>query len=158
MALGFLVSGQKIFKVFISKIYFKPLWPRYETDQNRSNNFGRGPPKDHLYEIISKLDLWFRRSCHLSKLLTDTDDGQGTKTDHKSSPCHYVTGKLKNQKYTRAVLKINSTILNRNSGTSKFDNKLISPTEIMYPNLTTKDQYLLSFAGFFDETTLHTTL
>ena len=56
------------------------------------NNFGRGPPKDHLCEIISKLDVGFRRICHLSQLLTD---GRRTKTDHKSSPCHYVTGEIK---------------------------------------------------------------
>ena len=35
------------------------------------NNFGRGLPKDHLFEIISKLGQGFRRSCHLSQLLTD---------------------------------------------------------------------------------------
>ena len=43
---------------------------------NDLNNFGRGPPKDHLCEIISKLDKGFRRRCHLSQLLTDDDDGQ----------------------------------------------------------------------------------
>ena len=63
-------------------------------DQNHLNTFGRGPPKDHLCEIISKLDQGFRRSCHLSQLLTD---GRQTKTDYKSSPCHYVTGELKTQ-------------------------------------------------------------
>ena len=56
------------------------------------NNFGRGPPKDHLCEIISKLGQGFTRSCHLSQLLTDE---RQTKTDHKSSPCHFVTGELK---------------------------------------------------------------
>ena len=34
----------------------------------------------------------FRRSCYLGQLLTD---GQLMKTDHKSSPCHYVAGELK---------------------------------------------------------------
>ena len=52
-------------------------------DQNLLNNFGRGPPKDHLCEIISKLDEGFRRSCHLSQLLTDgqtmTDEDQSQK-------------------------------------------------------------------------------
>ena len=47
-------------------------------DQNHLNNFGRGPPKDHLREIISKLEKGFRRSCKLSQMLTDgrrTDEG-----------------------------------------------------------------------------------
>ena len=39
-------------------------------DHNHLNNFSRGSPKDHLCEIISKLDEAFR-SCHLSELLTD---------------------------------------------------------------------------------------
>ena len=62
-------------------------------DQNHLNSFGRGPPKDHLCEIISKLDSGFRRGCHLSQFLTD--GRRQTKTDPKSSPCHYVTGELK---------------------------------------------------------------
>ena len=44
------------------------------------------------------MDQGFRRSCNLSQLLTDdglTKDGRRTKTDHKSSPCHYVIGELK---------------------------------------------------------------
>ena len=45
-------------------------------DQTHLNNFGRGPLKDHLSEIISKLTKRFRRRCHLSQLLTD----QGTTT------------------------------------------------------------------------------
>ena len=32
----------------------------------------------------------------MSQLLTDDDYGRQRKTDHKSSPCHYVTGELKN--------------------------------------------------------------
>ena len=40
----------------------------------------------------SKLDQGFRRSYHLSQLLTD---GRRMKTDHKSSPCHLVKGELK---------------------------------------------------------------
>ena len=67
-------------------------------DQNHLNNFGRGPPKDHLWEIISKLDKGFRRSCHLSQLLTDDNvddaDGRRTQTDYKSSPCHYMKSEL----------------------------------------------------------------
>ena len=63
------------------------------------NHFGRGPPKDRLCEIISKLDPGFRRSCHLSQLLTDR---RRTKTDHKSSPCHYMTGELKSMQNDQA--------------------------------------------------------
>ena len=40
-------------------------------DQNHLNNFGKGPPKDHLCEIISKLGQEFKRSCQLSQKLTD---------------------------------------------------------------------------------------
>ena len=36
----------------------------------RNGIFVRGPPKDHLCEIVSKLDKGFR-SCHLSQLLMD---------------------------------------------------------------------------------------
>ena len=43
---------------------------------------------DHLCEIISKLGKGFRRSCRLSQLSTVG----WTKTDHKSSPCQFVTG------------------------------------------------------------------
>ena len=66
-------------------------------DQYHLNNFGRGPPKDHLCEISSKLGQGFRWNCRLSQKLTkgQTTDGQRTKTDHKSSPCHFVTGELK---------------------------------------------------------------
>ena len=67
-------------------------------DQNHLNNSGRRPPKDHLCEIISKLDQGFKRSCHQSQLLTN---GRLTKADHKSSPCHYVTGVHK--KHTQIV-------------------------------------------------------
>ena len=58
-------------------------------DQNHLNNLGKDPPKDHLCEIISKLDQGFRRSCHLSTLLTD--DGRRPITK-----AHLiVTGELK---------------------------------------------------------------
>ena len=40
-------------------------------DHNHLNIFGRGPPKDHLCEIISKLGQGFRRSCRLSQKLMD---------------------------------------------------------------------------------------
>ena len=62
-------------------------------DQSHLNNSGRGPPKDELCEIISKLDQGFRRSCQLSQLLTaTTTDGQRTTEEDRS---HYVTGELK---------------------------------------------------------------
>ena len=70
-------------------------------------NFGRGPPKDHLCEIISKLDQGFRRSCHLSQLLTD---GQRTKTDHKSSFCHYVTGELIKKSMFKEQLELSKNL------------------------------------------------
>ena len=53
-------------------------------DQNHLNNVGRGPPKNYLCEIISKLDQGLRRGCHLSQLLTD-DDGRQTKTNKKKT-------------------------------------------------------------------------
>ena len=65
-------------------------------DQNHLNNFGRGSPKDHLCEIILKLDQGFRRSCHLSQLFTD-DDGRRDEDRSQKLTCHYVTGELKNE-------------------------------------------------------------
>ena len=52
------------------------------------NHFGRGSPKDHLFEIILKLGQGFRRSCCLSQKLTDgwSDDGQ-----RPISKAHLVT-------------------------------------------------------------------
>ena len=67
--LGFLVSDKKIFNFHLEYLFLASL-TYYAMDQNHLNNFGRGSPKDHLCEIISKLDLGFRR-CHLSQLLTD---------------------------------------------------------------------------------------
>ena len=43
-------------------------------DQNHLSNFGRGQLKNHLFEIILILDQGFRRTCHLSQVLTD-DEG-----------------------------------------------------------------------------------
>ena len=62
-------------------------------NQNQLNNFGRGQSKDHLCEIISKFGKGFRKSCCLSQLLQT--EGPGTKINHKTSPCHFVTGELK---------------------------------------------------------------
>ena len=91
-ALDLLISDKKIFKEFISKIYFS-LCDLARQRTKTINNFVRGPPKDHLCEIFSKIELGFRRSCHFSQLLTYRRR-RTTKTDHQSSPCHYVTGKL----------------------------------------------------------------
>ena len=74
-------------------------------DQNHLNDFGRGPHKDHLFETISELDMGFRRSCHLSQLLKEHKGW--TKTDQKSSPCHYVTGELK----TTSSLESKNTLI-----------------------------------------------
>ena len=52
----------------------------------------RGPTKDHSCKVLSKSNQWFRWRCCLKKLFTDV---RRTKCDHKSSPCHYVTGELK---------------------------------------------------------------
>ena len=37
------------------------LMPCLLTDQNFANNFWKGSPKEHFYEIISKSDKWFQR-------------------------------------------------------------------------------------------------
>ena len=42
------------------------------------------------------------RRCHLSQLLKD--GLRRTKTDHKSSPCHYVIGELKKFAYADSIL------------------------------------------------------
>ena len=57
------------------------------------NNYGRGPSKDLLCDIILQLDqdeLSFN-----SKVNGQADHGLRTKTDHKNSPYHFVTGELK---------------------------------------------------------------
>ena len=64
-------------------------------DPNYLNNFEWGPTKDHACEIWSKSKQWFRRRCYLKKLFTDAQtDRRLTKCNHKSSPCHYVTGEV----------------------------------------------------------------
>ena len=65
-------------------------------DLNHFNNSGRVPPKDHLSEFF--FQNWTRGlgGGHLSQLLRDKDD-------HKSSPCQYVTGELKNNKRGAAI-------------------------------------------------------
>ena len=56
-------------------------------NQNHLNNFGRVPPKDLCVKLFKN---WARG---LRGVITD---GR-TKNDHKSSPCHFVTGELKSQ-------------------------------------------------------------
>ena len=34
--------------------FFRPLAAMFSTNQNNLNNFGGGPPNDHLYQIIFK--------------------------------------------------------------------------------------------------------
>ena len=65
-------------------------------------SYERGPTKDHSCEVWSKSKQWFRRRCRLKKLFTDArthghTHARRTKCDHKSSPCHYMTGELKNK-------------------------------------------------------------
>ena len=66
------------------------------------------PTKDHSCEVWSKPNQWFRRRCCLKELFThartQTHDGRWTKCDHKSSPCHYVTGELKSKTYVYGYL------------------------------------------------------
>ena len=59
-------------------------------DQNHLNNFGGGPPKDHLCEIILKLDQGFR-SYHISQLLTDIGRWRTTDGQRPITKAHLVT-------------------------------------------------------------------
>jgi len=77
-ALGLVVLDKKISENCILKTYFLNLWPTFATNWNGWNKFGRGPPSDHSWEVWSKSNEQFQRSC-LKKLLTDAqtmDDGQ----------------------------------------------------------------------------------
>ena len=80
-ALGLVVSDKKNFESFILKTYFLTPLPTYATNWNGLNNFDRGPPRDHSYEVWSKSNKRFQRRCRLKKLLTHgrmqgrTDDG-----------------------------------------------------------------------------------
>ena len=42
--------------------YFKLRWQSCSTEPNCLSNSGRGSPKEHSCEIISKSIHWFRRS------------------------------------------------------------------------------------------------
>ena len=70
-----------IFEMTIATFFFVPFWeefirislcpysassphslmPCLLTDQNFANNFWKGSPKEHFYEILSKSDQWFHR-------------------------------------------------------------------------------------------------
>ena len=67
-ALGLAVSDKKIFVKFILKTYLLTPWPSYAANWNSLNNFDRGPPRDHSFEVWSKSN---KRRCCLKKLLTD---------------------------------------------------------------------------------------
>ena len=73
-ALGLVVSDKKIFENCIL------------------NNFGRGPPRDHSCEVLSKSNEWFQRRRCLSKKVyarrTTHDDGQRPVTI--AHPEHFV--------------------------------------------------------------------
>ena len=89
-ALGLVVSDKKIFENCILKTYFLTPWPTYATKQHHLNNFGRGPPRDHSYEVWSKSNEWLQRRRCLSKKVygrRTTDDGRWrTMTDDGQRP------------------------------------------------------------------------
>ena len=64
-------------------------------DQNHLNNFERGPTKDHSCEDWSKSNQWFKEEMSFEEIVYGRTYARRTKCDHKSSPCHYVTGELK---------------------------------------------------------------
>ena len=93
---------RRFFKFFLSVAW----QPEFCMESNSLNNFGRASCKEHPCQVSSNLAKWVRRRCCLKKLLTDarthgrtdarTHDGRRTSHGHNSSPCHYVTGELKN--------------------------------------------------------------
>ena len=92
-------------------------------DWNHLNNFERGPNKDHCCEVWSNSNQQFRRRCHFQKSFTDGRmhpwmDARWTKCDHKSSPCHYVTGELKIKMLSAAVVIGAGRV---NQGSEEFD-------------------------------------
>ena len=46
--------------------------PCFWADQNFANNFWKGSPKEHSYEIISKSDQWFQRRRFLKNCLKNS--------------------------------------------------------------------------------------
>jgi hypothetical protein len=88
-ALGLVVSDKKIFENCILKTYFLTLWPTYATNWNGLNNFDRGPPRDHSWEVWSISNEWFQRRRCLSKKVyggRTTHDRRRTKTDDGQRP------------------------------------------------------------------------
>ena len=55
---------------------------------NCFSNFGKGAKEEHLCEIILKLAKWFRKRCHLKKLLM-TNDGRGMTDDGGQTQGNY---------------------------------------------------------------------
>ena len=58
-------------------------------ERNHLFNFERGNLwEQHSCKVISNLDKWFRRRCHLKKKVNvpRMPDGHGTKTDHNTTP------------------------------------------------------------------------
>ena len=109
---------------FLKSCTLKPPFgasrPYCAMDRNHLNNFDRASPKQHSCEVSLKLAQCFRRRCLLNEKLTHgrtharthgrTDDGRRTKGDHKSSPCHYVTGELKIYRRVRGAIVGRSTL------------------------------------------------
>ena len=56
--------------------YFKLWQPFFSAEQNHFSNFGRGSPKEHSCEIISKSGYWSRKRCHLKLFVIFSSDGQ----------------------------------------------------------------------------------
>ena len=100
---------QDYWKLHFENLFFDPV--TYLCNQlNGLNNFDRGLPRDHSWEVWSKSNKWFQRRCCLKKLLTHarmdrrTDDGRQTMGHHKSSPWAQLStlcsGELKKLKDT----------------------------------------------------------
>jgi len=72
-------SFRRDFWILHFKNLFLTPWPTYATKWNSLNNFGRGPPRDHSFEVRSKSNDWFQMRRCLSKKVygrrTTTDDG-----------------------------------------------------------------------------------
>jgi len=94
-ALGLAVSDKKIFENCILKTYFLTLWPTYATNWNGLNNFDRGPPRDHSYEVSE--EMLFKEIVD-GRMHARTDDGRRTLKDHKSLLSTSCSGELKNVK------------------------------------------------------------
>ena len=73
---------QEAFWKFHFKTYLLSPWPTGATNWNSLNNFGRGPPMDHSFEVWSKSNERFqRRRCSSKKV-----DGRRTLTGDEQRP------------------------------------------------------------------------